>query len=80
MKKIKTLWLSAIITLIFTALPAPAAAADFSVRLMPAYEFALESKFENVLTGIAAFDLSAFTVRSRDEIYFTAQATISLVL
>ena len=80
MKKIKTLWLSAIITLIFTALPAPAAAADFSVRLMPAYEFALESKFENVFSGIAAFDLSAFTVRSRDEIYFTAQANPVIML
>ena len=75
MKRIKTLWLSAILIFAGFVKPVYLNAADFSVRLMPAYEFAFESKFQNVLSGTVAFDLNAFTVRSRDDIYLSVQAS-----
>ena len=73
MKRIKTLLLS--VFLAFVILPFQTYAADFSVRLMPAYEVALESKFENAFSGTLALDLNAFTVRSRDDIYLSLQAS-----
>lgn len=75
MKKIKALFLSAIVSIAFPAFHFSAHAADLSVRLMPSYEFALGSKFNNVLSGIASIDLNAFSVRSRDDIYFSVQAS-----
>ena len=75
MKRIKTLRISVFLTLIFLLCPFQAFAADFSVRLMPAYEVALESKFENVFSGTLSLDLNAFTVRSRDDIYLSVQAS-----
>ena len=48
-------------------------AAEFSVRIMPFYDIAIQSPFKLVAGGTASFDLSAITVRSRDEIYFSAQ-------
>ena len=75
MKKIKALFLSAIVSIAFPAFHFSAHAADLSVRLMPSYEFALGSKFNNVLSGIASIDLNAFSVRSRDDIYFSIQAS-----
>ena len=73
MKRIKTLLLSVFLTFVF--LPFQTYAADFSVRLMPAYEVALESKFENAFSGTLSLDLNAFTVRSRDDIYLSLQAS-----
>ncbi len=52
-----------------------AGAADFSVRLMPSYDFALNSNFEHVIGGTFSLDLSPVTVRGRDEIYFSIQAS-----
>ena len=80
MKRIKTLWLSAILIFAGFVKPFYLKAADFSVRLMPAYEFAFESKFQNVLSGTVAFDLNAFTVRSRDDIYLSVQASPVILL
>ena len=80
MKRIKTLWRSAVLAFVFSAASVCAYAADFSVRLMPAYEIALESKFENVLSSTVSFDFNAFTVRSRDDIYFSVQASPVMLL
>ena len=75
MKQIKTLCRSAIFAFAFSLLTGNVFAADFSVRLMPSYEFALDSKFENVLSGTVSLDLNLFNVRSRDDIYLAAQAS-----
>ena len=50
-------------------------AADFSVRFMPSYDYALDSSFEHVLGGTISFDLSPITVRNRDEIYLSVQTS-----
>ena len=50
-------------------------AADLSVRIMPFYDIALNSPFNIVAGGTASLDLSAITVRTRDEIYFSGQFT-----
>jgi hypothetical protein len=75
MKHLKPLIFSTFLSLLLPLLPVRLNAADFSMRLMPTYEFGLDSKFNNVLTGIVSLDLSPFTVRSRDEIYFSVQAS-----
>ena len=80
MKYIKTLCLTAVILLSAFAKPDYVCAADFSVRIMPAYEYAFDSKFDNSFTGILSLDLSAITVRSRDEIYISAQANPVLLM
>ena len=69
---LKKLFCAALIS-IFTI--GTAAAADFSVRLMPTYDIALNSRFENVLGGTVSLDLSTDLFGSRNEIYFSAQAT-----
>ena len=74
MKKIKTHY-SAFLALVFLLFPFRAFSADFSVRIMPSYEFALESKFNNVFSGTVSLDLNAISVRSRDDIYFSLQAS-----
>ena len=80
MKKIKTLCFA--LAFLFAAFSKPSVlnAADFSVRLMPAYEFALDSKFENVFSGTLALDFNTFTVRSRDDIYLSLQASPVMLL
>ena len=50
-------------------------AAEFSVRIMPFYDFAIKSPFKVVAGGTVSLDLSAITIRSRDEIYFSLQGT-----
>lgn len=50
-------------------------AADFSVRLMPSYDYPLNSSFEHVVGGTVSLDLSPFTVRNRDDIYISAQVS-----
>lgn len=52
-----------------------AIAADFSVRFMPSYDFPLNSRFEHIAGGTVSLDLSPFTLRGRDEIYFSVQAS-----
>ena len=49
--------------------------ADFSIRLMPSYDYPLDSGFEHVVGGSVSLDLSPFTVRHRDDIYFSLQAS-----
>ena len=74
MKRIKFVSLKALILAVLMLLPVSGAfAADFSVRLLPAYDFALSSAFDNVLSANAALDLSLFTVRSRDEIKLSVE-------
>lgn len=71
MKFLKAIALSCFLTLGGSAL----FAADFSVRLMPHYDIAFDSPFKIVAGTNISFDLSAITVRSRDEIYFSAQVS-----
>ena len=80
MKRIKTLCCSALFALASFANPVLLNAADFSVRIMPAYEIGLGSKFNNILSGTVAFDFSPITVRERDEISFSVQASPVLLL
>ena len=80
MKRIKTLYFVLFFSLVIFPKPAELSAADFSVRLMPAYEVALESRFENVLSGTLSLDLNMFNVRSRDDIYLSVQASPVMLL
>ena len=80
MKQIKALSFLAILVAVSLAKPSSADAADFSLRIMPSYEFALNSKTDSVLDAIISLDWSAFTVRTRDEIYFSAQASPVIML
>ena len=73
MKRIKTFSLKAIFLSVFILTAASVHAADFSVRLLPAYDFALASSFDNVLSANLSLDLSPFTLRSRDEIKLSLQ-------
>ena len=73
MKHNKARSLAFIFSLMLSLLPASLSAAEFSVRLLPAYDFALQSSFENVFSGTVSLDLSPITVRKRDEIYFSLQ-------
>ena len=74
MKRIKFLSLKALFLAVLLSVPASQFfAADFSIRLLPAYDIALDSAFDNVISANAALDLSLFTVRSRDEIKLSAE-------
>ena len=73
MKHIKSGSLKAIFLSAFLLAAPSLFAADFSVRLLPCYDFGLGSSFNNVFSGNASLDLSAFTVRSRDEIKLSLQ-------
>ena len=73
MKNIKARILSLSLSTGLSLFPLSLFAADFSVRLMPAYDFALESSFDNVFSGLASLDLSPITVRGRDDIYLSLQ-------
>lgn len=75
MKRFKGLSLTFILALALAVVPAKLSAAEFSFRVMPSYDFAIESSFKNVLGGTVSFDLSPLTVRGRDEIYFSVQAS-----
>ena len=50
-------------------------AAEFSVRILPFYDFAIQSPFKVVAGGTVSLDLSAVTIRSRDELIFSLQGT-----
>ena len=80
MRKIKALCFSAILVLAAFSRPCSVGALDFSIRFMPTYEFAMGSKTDGVLTGIFCLDWSPFTVRTRDEIYFSVQLSPSITL
>lgn len=73
MKHIKSASLKAIFLSAFLLGATSLFAADFSVRLLPAYDFALGSSFDNVFSGNLSLDLSPITVRSRDEIKISLQ-------
>ena len=73
MKHIKSGSLKAIFLSAFLLAAPSLFAAVFSVRLLPCYDFGLGSSFNNVFSGNASLDLSAFTVRSRDEIKLSLQ-------
>jgi transglutaminase-like putative cysteine protease len=75
MKRFKGLSLTFILALALAVVPAKLSAAEFSFRVMPSYDFAIKSSFKNVLGGTVSFDLSPLTVRGRDEIYFSVQAS-----
>ena len=80
MKRIKTFTRRVLSLAFFLAVPLASFAADFSVRLLPAYDFAIDSSFQNVFSGNASLDLTAFTIRSRDEIQFSVQGGSSFLL
>ena len=73
MKRIKIFSLRALFLSLFMLASASVQAADFSLRLLPAYDFALGSSFDNVLSANASLDLSLFSLRSRDEIKLSLQ-------
>ena len=73
MKHIKSASLKAIFLSAFLLGASSLFAADFSVRLLPCYDFGLDSSFNNVFSGNVSLDLSPFTVRSRDEIKISLQ-------
>ena len=80
MRRIKALCFSAVLALVAFQKPCSISASDFSIRFMPTYELTLGSKTDGVLTGIFSLDWSPFTVRTRDEIYFSAQLSPSVML
>lgn len=75
MKSIKTFSLATAFLVLLTFTQPSLPAADFSLRLMPSYDFALDSSFKNVFSGVVSLDFSPLTVRSRDEIYISLQAS-----
>ncbi len=75
MKRLKAFSLTAFLFLGLSLMPASVNAAEFSVRLMPSYDFGIDSSFKNIMGGTLSFDLSAITVRSRDEISFSLQGS-----
>lgn len=54
--------------------------AEFQVRLMPFYGLQADFKDTNIFGGTVALDLNAFTVRQRDDIYLSVQATPQLFM
>ena len=75
MKRIKSLLLKPALLIALAFVPATLPAADFSVRFMPSYDFAIDSSFNTVFSGVVSLDFSPLTVRTRDEIYFSLQAS-----
>ena len=73
MKRIKFFSLRTSLLALFLLSTFSVNAADFSIRLLPAYDFAFDSVFDNVVSGNVSLDLSPFTLRSRDEIRLSLQ-------
>ena len=73
MKQIKAISLTAI--LMFLTLPASLSAAEFSIRLLPSYDYILQSSFKNVLGGTLSLDFSADVFHTRNEVYVSLQAS-----
>lgn len=49
---------------------------DFGIRLMPAYNFLMDSLLDNPVTGTLSIDMAPFTIRGRDNIYLGLQGQV----
>ena len=72
MKRIKALFLTAFLG--FFMMPLSLGAAEFSVRLLPSYDYVLQSSFKNVLGGTLSLDVAGDVFGTRNEAYFSLQA------
>ena len=72
MKRLKTLSLSAAFFLLLSHIPVNAA--EFSLRLLPSYDYVLKSSFQNVFGGTVGLDLSTSIFKTRHEAYLSLQA------
>lgn len=57
----------------FVILAVNLVASEFQMRFLPAFDFSAKSHFSNFLSTSLSFDIIPFTIRERDDLYFSLQ-------
>lgn len=70
MKSLKNKAVSAALLFAFTV---PLFAVEFSMRALPSYDFLFANKFSSTFGVAGSFDVSAFTFRGTDDLFFSVQ-------